>query len=516
MQLWSLQPVYALVAILLSAVTLPLVSTVRRKMRIARGIAAIPGPKGVPLLGALPELAANLKNIYTYQEDQLNEIGGGRMKLPVTLFTDGTVYLTSPEDMKHILSTRMDNYVKSRHFIDCAGETFSKSFFGLNHAHTADDGAMWKLQRKVAGKVFTANNFRVFSEKIFYQYALQVVDAIDMQGGKCDMKLLSDQYTLQAIFDVAIGVPLKDVDDKLGLSFTDAMGYVVTHAVTRMFLKPHYKYFWWCMPSERKMDRNEQMIRELAEKLLFQRVLEPPEVIEPRSDIMSLFIKKARELSSEEGSSILDIPTLRSIFLTFIIAGWETTSSTITHAFYQLARYPDAQRKIIDELDELGSEVLSYDAIKKLKYLDAAVNESLRINPTVPANLKIAVEDDYLPDGTFIPAGVEILYNNFYIGRNSSMWGPDPRVFRPERWLEMKTRPSAYDFPVFQAGARICPGMNMSLLETKVIIAVVLRRFHVSLQEGEKENGICHLFSATLVMEGGLQLKMTPRSANAY
>lgn len=63
----SAQIARALLAILLTAIAVPFVNMVRRKVRIARGIASIPGPKGVPLLGALPELATNLKHIYTYQ-----------------------------------------------------------------------------------------------------------------------------------------------------------------------------------------------------------------------------------------------------------------------------------------------------------------------------------------------------------------------------------------------------------------------------------------------------------------
>ncbi|GAB9473895.1 hypothetical protein Gpo141_00011039 [Globisporangium polare] len=507
----------AVAAILLTVLVVPLIWIVRHKLRIARAITPIPGPRGMPLLGMLPELMKNLPRIFHFQEELINRYAvGGRIKLPVTLFSDGLIYITDPADIKHVLATNFSNYVKSELFIASAGETFNKSLFGLNHAHCADNGAMFTLQRKVAGKVFTANNFRLFSEQVFHKYALKMVGIINLQQGQCDMNVVSGQYTMQAIFDIGCGVPLRDVDASLGLQFVDAMAFVVKNSVDRVFLQPYFRFFGWLMPSEYKRKKCEQLINTLAEGLLEKRLKESEAEIAPRSDIMSLFIKKARGLI-DEGSSVLDVKTLRSIFLTFIIAGWDTTASSITYSFYELARHPKIQQKIVDELQELTSsgDVISYDDIKKLKYLDAVVSESMRLHPTVPANMKYAAEDDYLPDGTFIPAGVEIMYNSFYIGRNSPIWGKDPHVFRPERWLEMKTRPSAYDFPVFQAGPRICPGMNMALLETKLFIAVMLRHFEVRIREGVQVEDRGYIFSATLIMDGGLPLQMTPRSASA-
>lgn len=79
----------------------------------------------------------------------------------------------------------------------------------------------------------------------------------------------------------------------------------------------------------------------------------------------------------------------------------------------------------------------------------------------------------------------------------------------------MKTRPTAYEFPVFQAGPRICPGMNMALLETKICVAVLLKTFHVKIQEDERVKDRGCLLGATLDMDGGLPLQLTPRAVAA-
>lgn len=121
-----------------------------------------------------------------------------------------------------------------------------------------------------------------------------------------------------------------------------------------------------------------------------------------------------------------------------------------------------------------------------------------------------------LPDGTFVPAGAEMLYLPYYMGRcNVELWGDDQLVFRPEHWLEMKSRPTAYEFPVFQAGPRICSSMNLALLETKICVSVLLKTFHVKIQESDRVKDRGYLLGATLDMDGGLPLQLAPRAVVA-
>lgn len=209
--------------------------------------------------------------------------------------------------------------------------------------------------------------------------------------------------------------------------------------------------------------------------------------------------------------------------MTFIVAGWDSTASFITYLSYVLAQYPDVQQKVYDEVCGLGLSLGLRTAgaddadavVKQLTYLDAVAMETQRLYPSLPFNTKLAVEDDELPDGTFVPAGTEVLYSPWYMGRHNPLWGDDPLVFRPERWLEMATRPSAYELPVFQAGPRICVGMNLALLEAKLFVAVMLQRFEVRLQDGEQVAHRPYKMATILLLDGGLPLQMTPRKATA-
>ncbi|KAG2784575.1 hypothetical protein PC129_g2861 [Phytophthora cactorum] len=510
-------------------------TALHRKLRIARGLAPLTGPPGVLLLGCMPAYAKNIDRIYHFLEDLLKQYGG-RMKMPWHLFFDGAIYITDPKDVQHILSTNFNNYVKPQAFLDAFQEIFGNSFLAMNHHSQAPDGgAGWRLQRKVAAKVFTTANFRVFTEHVFARHAEETLALAQAeaaaQDGKqssdesfcCDMQAMSTRFTVHSIFDVSFGLPLSEV--KNADDFARHMDFVNEHCAQRLFVKQHYKLLRWVMPSESMLRQCVREIHTVSEAILLGRLEESEDKIKSRSDLLSLFICKARELASTnnqkesdepEASPLLGPETLRSIIVTFIVAGRDTTAACITYCFYAVARHPQVQKRIVEELESIkqstdsSSTPFTFENMKNMEYLEAVVYEALRLYPPVPYNVKSAVKDDYLPAGTFVPAGVDIVYSPWYMGHNGALWGDDPLEFRPERWLEMSKRPSAYEFPTFQAGPRICLGMNLAVLEAKFFLATTLRRFHVAIAPGEKyERG--YVLKSNLVMNGGLPLQVTPR-----
>ncbi|GAB9477241.1 Cytochrome p450 [Globisporangium polare] len=506
------QVIAAALTVALTSVLVAVTKSIRRKMRAEKLLAPIPGPKGRFLLGFVPELSKNLQRIYDFQSELL-KLYGGRVLLPWSIFGTNMVVISDPKDVEHMLSTNMNNWIKSDNYIEAIGDVFAKTLIGINHAHVADDGVMFRLHRKIMARVFTTNNFKDFTEGVFHKYALRIIDIINEQNGKVNMHEVASQYTLQTIFDIGCGVPLESIDKELGLKFIEAMDFIFETILVRLVTKPYFKYFSWLMPSEYRFKRESKVVKDLVDSILTKRFQESEEEIADRFDILSLYIKKGRELEAE-GAAVVNITTLRSVVTGIIFAGRDTTSSTIMYCFYNLAQYPEEQDKILEELKTVDANALTFEDVKKLKYLDAFVWETLRLYPTVPTNFKSAAEDDVFPDGTFIPADTEVTYLPYYMGRNNAkLWGEDQLEFRAERWLEMKARPTAYEFPVFQGGPRICPGMNMALLETKIFIAMVLTKFHVKIQDGEQVEDRPYAFGATLVMEGGLPLQLTPRVA---
>ncbi|GMF24440.1 unnamed protein product [Phytophthora lilii] len=154
--------------------------------------------------------------------------------------------------------------------------------------------------------------------------------------------------------------------------------------------------------------------------------------------------------------------------------------------------------------------------VSQLVYLEAALKETLRLHPSAPMLLRSAVADTTLSDGTFVPKNSWIILAPYVTGRLTSVWGADAKEFKPERWIDPTTgkliHVSAYKFPSFNSGLRMCLGMNLAMLEMKLVAGRVLSKFHVAVQNPEK---VTYDLSLTLPVRGSLDVKISPALSRA-
>lgn len=177
-----------------------------------------------------------------------------------------------------------------------------------------------------------------------------------------------------------------------------------------------------------------------------------------------------------------------------ILAGGDTTSSVMRAVVYYLAKSPAAYQKLIDELDNAKLPLpAKWEAARSLPYLDAVVQESMRINPGIAMILERVVPDGgfTLPDGRFIPAGTKVGINPAVTNRDSGIFGEDVDSFNPNRWLKKEGEDQeqfnarlgrmkeTVDF-IFGAGGRVCMGRQMALLEIYKLFATLYSIYDVS------------------------------------
>lgn len=163
---------------------------------------------------------------------------------------------------------------------------------------------------------------------------------------------------------------------------------------------------------------------------------------------------------------------LRDIIISFILAGRDTSSSGLSWFFWLLTTHRHVEHAICKEIEDIvrtrnqgesdedadsasttGSAVdLTFEELKRMHYLHAAVTESLRLYPPVPVDLKFALHADVWPDGTRVAANSGIAYHPFAMGRMERIWGANCCEFKPERWLVngIFVQESPYKFAVFQ------------------------------------------------------------------
>ncbi|XP_039315060.1 cytochrome P450 4C1 isoform X2 [Solenopsis invicta] len=172
---------------------------------------------------------------------------------------------------------------------------------------------------------------------------------------------------------------------------------------------------------------------------------------------------------------------LRAQVDTFMFEGHDTTAVAITWALFLLGNNLEHQEKVHDELEEIfgSSETpASVKEITQLKYLDRIIKETLRIFPSVPLITRIFTEDVKL-DKYIIPKDITIVLPIISTHRNPEVW-PEPMKFDPDRFLPENSKGrNPYAYVPFSAGPRNCIGQRFALLEEKIVLTAILRKWRV-------------------------------------
>jgi len=178
--------------------------------------------------------------------------------------------------------------------------------------------------------------------------------------------------------------------------------------------------------------------------------------------------------------------------LTQLIAGSDTTSNSSCALLYHAARTPGVIPKLQAELDAaIPSDVAvpTFEMVRDLPYLQAVINETLRIHSTSGIGLPRQVPDDspglHLA-GYFFPPGTVLSVPTYTMHHSREIWGPDADEFRPERWESVTAR-QKNAFNPFSYGPRACVGRNVAEMEMKLIAATWARRYEVFLRQDVME-----------------------------
>ncbi|HEX5897472.1 MAG TPA: cytochrome P450 [Thermoleophilaceae bacterium] len=224
--------------------------------------------------------------------------------------------------------------------------------------------------------------------------------------------------------------------------------------------------------------------RRLAEHARFQRAIEPTNELiieeirsrrdapdlDQRDDVLSLLLQARHD----DGSAMTD-QELRDELMTLLVAGHETSATALAWALEALARHPAALRRLREELDA-GED----------SYLDAVVQEILRLRPVIALVLRRLTEPMEI-GGRLLPAGVNLAPCIYLLHRRPDIY-PDPRAFRPERFLERP--PGTYTWIPFGGGVRRCLGASFAQFEIKVVLRELVARMDIRAARAEPERRV--------------------------
>jgi cytochrome P450 len=411
-------------------------------------------------------------------------------------------------NVEYILKTNFENYPKGDRFINLLEDFLGRGIFN-------SDGELWRVQRKTASYEFNTKSLRNFvMENVEVEISTRLVPILAKASKTkqvLDLQDILERFAFDNICKVAFNVDPACLggDGTSGGEFMRAFEDAATLSSGRfMYVLP---VFWkinrfFNVGTEKTLRESVKIVHEFADEMIRSRMELKTEKND--EDFLSRFIGK------DENSTEF----LRDIVISFILAGRDTTSSALSWFFWLLSLNPDVEGNILKELETIRSsngknlgDTYSFEELRDMHYLQAAISETLRLYPPVPVDTKACQSDDVLPDGTFVGKKWFVTYHAYAMGRMESIWGKNCRDFVPERWLEngIYRQESPFKFPVFHAGPRMCLGKDMAYIQMKSIAASVIERFEIDVQNKEK----CpdHLLSLTLRMKGGLQVKVKER-----
>ena len=278
--------------------------------------------------------------------------------------------------------------------------------------------------------------------------------------------------------------------------YVNAIFRLLLLAVNR-YLNPlhHVDLIYWFTSSGREMRRQCKVVHELSEKVIRERkkalglegngadrdkAIEFAKQQRKYLDFLDILLTAA----DEDGNGLTDLE-IRDEADTFMFEGHDTTTSGISWTLYCLAKYPEHQEKIREEVRNvlMGREWLDYDDLKELKYTQWCIKEAMRLYPPVVEIFRVLSKDTEL-DGIIIPKGTRVSVNMPALHRHPEIWD------NPDEYNPLRFHPSSADgrdpyayFP-FAAGHRNCIGQHFALNEERVVIATIVNRFHILLVPG--------------------------------
>jgi cytochrome P450 len=220
-----------------------------------------------------------------------------------------------------------------------------------------------------------------------------------------------------------------------------------------------------------KIKRQQQQIDELLYAEIRDRRAEGKS---DRTDILSLLLS-----ARDENGQGMSNEELRDELMTLLAAGHDTTATGLAWAFYWTHRLPEVKEKLLAEIDSMG-ENPDPMSLFKLPYLTAVCQETLRIYPVGMLTFPRMVQEPVEVAGKHLEAGTIVVGCIHLLHHREDLY-PEPKQFKPERFLERQFSP--YEYMPFGAGARRCVGAALAEFEMKLVLATILKQYQLELAE---------------------------------
>lgn len=433
-----------------------------------KSTAHIPGPKGHKLIGVLPEIRADRIQFLVDAQRNFGDV------IRVDFGVGIGIAIFHPDGVKRVMQDNQKNYTKETPAFVSMKPIVGNGLFSSN-------GDFWLRQRRLMQPTFHREKINTLCDMIAQQTGVfldNLESPVKNQQAvniSHEMMVLTLGITTQALFDLQ----LEDVDGNLGEMMLTLMGDTIFR-----FEFPFYPPVWF------PTIRNQQLktaIKHL-DKIVYGIFDERRKYTGPKNNLLDMMMAAQLEESEVTGGEprMMTDKQLRDEVVTLMLAGHETTTVNMCWTLYLLSQHPEVEARLRREVDEvLDGRAPTLEDLPKLEYTRMVRDESMRLYPPAWLTERHTVADDEI-SGYHIPAGSRLALTQYVTHRHPDFW-ENPDTFEPERFSTERSKDRhEFAFFPFAGGGRQCLGKNLALLETQIILAMLIQRYHFEVEPGTK------------------------------
>ncbi|XP_034939877.1 cytochrome P450 9e2-like [Chelonus insularis] len=447
----------------------------------------------------------NMHQLY-YIDEKAKYVGAYDLYRPMVLIRD-------PELIKDVTVKHFENFVDRRVFIDVDADPL----FGGNLS--ALGGDRWREVRNLLSPTFTSSKMKTMY-KLMSQCAETFTDSLIKQSAKqtdFNSKDIFSYYTNDTIATCAFGVSvdsMKDPDNefyRFGRKATNFESFSMFKLLIYQLSPKLYKLL--------KLEIIPKDVERFFYQLIRDTIAMRDEKGIVRPDMLQLMMETRHNKPGSKKPE-LTVANMTSHAFIFFFAGFELISNLLCWAVHEIASSSEIQKRLQEEIDDVYQRCdgePTYEAINSMKYLDAIIDEVLRLYPISVMTDRMCTKEYELPPA--LPGS-----KPFVLRKGDSImipiWGlhkdpnyfPEPDKFSPDRFLdENQQNINSLTYIPFSVGPRMCIGNRFALLESKVLLVHLFRTCNVEPSEKMILPAQIDWTSMNLMVKGGFWIKVQPR-----
>ncbi|KAI4144861.1 MAG: hypothetical protein LQ341_002538 [Variospora aurantia] len=402
------------------------------------------------------------KRLLAFQQPFLDELGPS---LEIEIL--GSIGYTTfdPENIEAALSTRFDDY--------CLGSRRGAMFPFLGEGIFTQDGGPWKHSRELLRQPFLKTHYQDL--RGFKEPVQTLLTKLSSSSGIIDLQPLFFQFTLATTTALIFGQPVESSENNQQDSFASSFDHASWITTLRSRLTDLY---WIYKPSHFRAAC--RIVQEFADGFVTR-------ALSASSEDKKGTVSDRYAFIDDLYAEYRDTRLVRDQLINVLLAGRDTTACLLSWTFFLLIRHPDVLSRLRSEIQSvIGTDTdVTRPHIQKIGFLRCILNETLRLYPPIPINVRFASKTTWLPRGggpdgkssILVPKGVGLGFVPYYMHRRKDIYGEDAMDYRPARWEGPELANIGWAYMPFHGGPRLCLGKDFALMEASYLTVRILQEF---------------------------------------